>query len=73
MLKVLAEQNFGQKLTERLNEWSEDNSIIDSAQLMLMIGYVKKGRFADLLAKEVTELTPPEYIKLAIERVVNNG
>lgn len=73
LLKVLAEQNFGQKLTERLNEWSEDNSLIDSSQLMLMIGYVKKGRFADLLAKEVTELTPPEYIKLAIERVVNNG
>lgn len=73
LLDVLIEQDFGLKLSKRLEEWQEDHSEIDSAQLMLMIGYVGKGRFADQLAEKVGGLEPPEYIKRAIEHVVGDG
>ena len=73
LLGVLIEQDFGPKLSKRLEEWQEDHSEIDSAQLMLMIGYVGKGRFADQLAEKVGGLEPPEYIKRAIEHVVGDG
>ncbi|HOV87814.1 MAG TPA: AAA family ATPase [Syntrophobacteraceae bacterium] len=73
LLNVLREQEFGLRLTERIDEWLEDNSKIDNSQLMLMIGYVSKGRFAERLTEMASGLEPPKYIKLAIEHVVNNG
>jgi putative ATP-dependent endonuclease of OLD family len=73
LLNVLREQEFGLMLTERIDGWLKDHSRIDNSQLMLMIGYVSKGRFADRLAEMTSGLEPPEYIKLAIEHVVNNG
>ncbi len=73
LLDVLLEQEFGQRLKQRIKEWQEDDSKIDGPQLMLMIGYVSKGRFAQRLAEEVSDLEPPDYIKRAIEHVVNHG
>lgn len=73
LLEVLGEQGFGRTLQERIEAWQEDADEIDAAQLMLMIGYVSKGRFADQLSEKVGGLEPPAYIRAAIEHVVGDG
>lgn len=73
LLEVLGEQGFGRTLQERIDAWQEDANEIDAAQLMLMIGYVGKGRFADQLSEKVGGLEPPAYIRAAIEHVVGDG
>lgn len=73
LLEVLGEQDFGPTLQERIEAWQEDADAIDTAQLMLMIGYVSKGRFADQLSEKFGGLEPPAYIRAAIEHVVGDG
>ncbi len=72
LLEVLGEQGLGPTLQERIEAWQEDADEIDAAQLMLMIGYVSKGRFADQLSENVGGLEPPAYIRAAIEHVVGD-
>jgi len=71
VLTILAEQTaFGKTLRARIAKYQADHSEIVPEKLMLMIGYVGKGRFARALAQRIGGITPPEYIKLAIEHVV---
>lgn len=71
VLAVLAEQTaFGKTLQARIAKYQADHSEIVPEKLMLMIGYVGKGRFARALAQRIGGIAPPEYIKLAIEHVV---
>ena len=72
ILTVLANQNsFGSILKKRIALYQEDHSKIKPDRLMLMIGYVGKGRFARQLASIIEGLEPPNYIKLAIQHVVD--
>ena len=69
LLGVLAEQAFGWQLSARIQRWRDDEEEVDPEQLMLMIGYVSKGRFAGQLAAAIEDLEPPEYIGNAIRRI----
>jgi putative ATP-dependent endonuclease of OLD family len=72
LLDVLTKEEFGAQLRNRLAEWKNDPAKIDTEQLMLMIGYVGKGRFANRLSEEAGGLEPPDYIKSAIEHVIDD-
>jgi putative ATP-dependent endonuclease of OLD family len=72
LLDVLTKEEFGTQLRNRLAEWKNNPVKIDTEQLMLMIGYVGKGRFANRLSEEAGGLEPPDYIKLAIEHVIDD-
>jgi putative ATP-dependent endonuclease of OLD family len=70
ILAVLEEENsFGPVLRKRIKVYQEDHSEISPERLMLMIGYIGKGRFARRLAERIAGLTPPDYITDAIEHV----
>ena len=74
LLGVLAEQAFGPQLSARIHSWREGEEAVDPEKLMLMIGYVSKGRFAAQLAAALEDLDPPDYIGNAIRRVAEaNG
>jgi len=71
ILAVLAEESlFGKRLKKRIADYQADHSKISPDRLMLMIGYVGKGRFARRLADRISSLTPPKYIADAIKHVV---
>ncbi|NOU07583.1 MAG: ATP-dependent endonuclease, partial [Hyphomicrobiaceae bacterium] len=71
ILAVLAEQStFGPILRKRIANYQADHSNIDPERLMLMIGYVGKGRFARRLADRIKGIPPPQYIAAAIKHVV---
>ena len=70
ILEVLSEQtSFGATLRKRIKEYKADHSKIDPERLMLMIGYVGKGRFARRLAERIKGKAPPKYIADAIAHV----
>ncbi len=71
LLSILSEQtSFGQTLKNRIAKYQANHSEIVPEKLMLMIGYVGKGRLSRELAKRIVGIQPPEYIKHAIENVV---
>ena len=71
ILSILAEQtSFGKILKDRIARYQADHGEIVPEKLMLMIGYVGKGRFARKLAKLIEGIAPPEYIKSAVEQLV---
>lgn len=71
ILSILSEQaSFGRTLNDRIERYQADNSEIVPEKLMLMIGYVGKGRFSRELANRIKTITPPEYIRLAIQHVI---
>ena len=71
ILQVLAQQeSFGSVLKGRIANFQSDHSQIDTGQLMLMIGYVGKGRFARQLSDNIGNAKPPAYIQDAIAYVV---
>ena len=71
ILDILSEQDvFGRVIQERIREYQEDHSEIVPERLMLMIGYVGKGRFARQLAERIEGMSPPDYIRDAILHVV---
>ena len=71
LLSILSEQtSFGQTLKNRIAKYQANHFEIVPEKLMLMIGYVGKGRFSRELAKRIGEIEPPAYIKQAIENVV---
>lgn len=69
VLTILENQGFGPTLTSRIESWKTGSEPVDEHQLMLMIGYVSKGRFADELVKLISGIRPPEYIAEAINWV----
>lgn len=69
ILEVLAEQNFGSQLCARIEGWRDGDEEVDAEQLLLMIGYVSKGRFAGELAAALEGLDPPTYIADALRNV----
>ncbi len=71
ILEVLMDQPFGKALRSRLESWRSGCLSVDYSQLMLMIGYVGKGRFAAQLATRIKDLSPPKYIESAIRHVVD--
>lgn len=72
LLHVLAQQDFGAVLTARVESWRDGTAPIDNSQLMLMIGYVSKGRFAGQLAQALAGQNPPQYIAAAIGHLTQN-
>jgi putative ATP-dependent endonuclease of OLD family len=73
ILAVLAEEPlFGRRLQKRIAEYQADHTKISPERLMLMIGYVGKGRFARRLADRISKLAPPKYIDDAVKHVVEN-
>lgn len=71
MFDVLKERNWGATRKARIASWEEDYESIDEVQLLAMIETIGKGRFAQRLASKAKGIAPPEYIKDAIEFVVN--
>jgi putative ATP-dependent endonuclease of OLD family len=70
ILAVLAEEPlFGKVLKKRIAEYQADHSKISEERLMLMIGYVGKGRFARRLSERISLLAPPKYIADAVKYV----
>ena len=69
ILSILAEQDFGRVLKARIQTWQDGTAALDRDQMMLMIGYVSKGRFAGQLAEALDGLAPPDYIRDAIHHV----
>ncbi len=71
LLSILSEQtSFGPVLKNRIARYQANYAEIVPEKLMLMIGYVGKGRFSRELEKRIGGIAPPEYIKHAIEHVV---
>lgn len=71
ILTVLEDQQaFGKVLRKRIATYKEDHSTISPERLMLMIGYVSKGRFARQLSNRLHGVSPPEYIAAAIQSIV---
>lgn len=74
ILSILSEQiSFGDVLKSKIAKYQADHNEIIPKELMLMIGYVGKGRFSRKLAERIDDIGPPEYIKRAIEHVVENA
>ena len=70
ILDTLENQNLGPTLSKRVETWKEGQQI-NSTSLMLMIGYVSKGRFASELVEAIENAAPPDYIRDAITHVVD--
>lgn len=71
LLTVLAQQDFGPILKGRIANWKATPGNLDPDQLMLMIGYVSKGRFATQLGEALNGHAPPAYIAEAITAIVD--
>lgn len=69
ILNTLENQNLGPKLSARVDTWKAGEEINETS-LMLMIGYVSKGRFAAELVEAIEGIAPPQYIADAIAHVV---
>lgn len=73
ILAVLADGPlFGKRLKKRISDYQADHSKISPDRLMLMIGYVGKGRFARRLSDRISLLPPPKYIADAVKHVVEH-
>lgn len=71
ILAILAEQtSFGEVLKARIAKYQANHAEIVPEKLMLMIGYVGKGRFSRKLTARIGDTLPPEYIKQAVAHVV---
>lgn len=72
ILDLLSEQqSFGPELQARIKAYRADLHTIEHERLMLMIGYVGKGRFARQLAERIEGMQPPQYIAAAITYVAS--
>ncbi|MEC6831213.1 AAA family ATPase [Photobacterium toruni] len=69
---ILEEQGFGRVRTNRLESWKA-GSVVDPQQLLSMVADIGKGRLSAKLARKGCSLTPPDYIKSAIEFVVDRA
>jgi len=71
MFEVLKERKWGAARKINIAAWEEDYETIDNVELLTMIETIGKGRFAQRLASKAEGIAPPDYIKNAIEYVVN--
>lgn len=71
IIDTLRENNFSEKRQSLLNEWEATPKCYDIDELMKMINTMSKGRFAQRLATRTGGKTVPDYIKNAIDHVIN--
>lgn len=71
LLDILDEQGFGSIRSKRIAAW-RGGTPVDPAQLLAMVADIGKGRLSAKLAKKLPGgLTPPAYIKAAIQFVAD--
>jgi putative ATP-dependent endonuclease of OLD family len=71
ILDTLREQNFSAERKKWIEEWAADSETLDIDNYLTLIEAIGKGRFAQRLASRIEGMTPPDYIKNAIEFVVS--
>ncbi len=72
MQAVLVENaSLGRPSRSVLQDWVDAPTTLDGPRLLRMIAKVGKGRFAQLLAPNVTEDACPDYIEAALRRLAN--
>lgn len=71
IIATLREQKFGTRRIAMIDEWAAKNDEIDHDEYLKMIDTIGKGRFAQRLASRIGGMTPPEYIRDAIQFVVD--
>jgi putative ATP-dependent endonuclease of the OLD family len=70
MQKILVSQlSLSQDAKDALQAWVDDPDELDAARLVRMIDRIGKGRFAQLVAPNVTAAVCPGYIRRALERI----
>jgi len=72
LLSILEAEDFGSVRRKRLTDWKAGTSPVNGEQLLAMIADVGKGRLAARLADKAIGLTPPDYIRAAIEHVAKD-
>ncbi|NWO07076.1 MAG: AAA family ATPase [Alteromonadaceae bacterium] len=72
LLDILNEQGFGPKRTARIAAWRSGTEV-NSEQLLAMVSDIGKGRLSARLAKKLPGLSPPSYIRQAIQFVASNA
>ena len=60
-----------QATREALQQWVDDLDQVDEERLLKLIERIGKGRFAQALARSVSEDTCPLYIRSALEHIRN--
>ena len=60
-----------QATREALQQWVDDLDQVDEERLLKLIERIGKGRFAQALARSVSEDTCPHYIRSALEHIRN--
>nr|WP_321440364.1 AAA family ATPase [uncultured Hyphomonas sp.] len=71
MALALKDFPFGTARMSKLDDWLADSKQVDDELLMKMIDAVGKGRFAQRLLAHAEGIQPPDYIRKAIQYVVN--
>lgn len=73
IIATLKEHPFGKKRKALIQSWEDDPDKIDTEtdKYLAMIEDIGKGRFAQRLASRISDVTPPDYIKDAIQFVVD--
>jgi len=71
IIETLREQKFSAIRKGWIDGWEADPKSLDVEKYLTLIESVGKGRFAQRLASRVAGIEPPNYIKGAIEFVVN--
>ena len=72
LIEVLEDEMFGVKRQGRISAWKNDPSTINVEQLMAMVADIGKGRLAGRIALKSVGLSPPDYIKSALEYLIKN-
>lgn len=70
VLDTLREQKFSAERKAWIEDWGADHKKLDIDNYLTLIEAIGKGRFAQRLASRIEGMTPPDYIKNAINFVV---
>jgi putative ATP-dependent endonuclease of OLD family len=71
IISVLREYKLSAVRSAQINAWEADHSTLDQTELLKMIDFIGKGRFAQRLLSYVNGILPPDYISGAIQHVAN--
>lgn len=71
LLDTLQEHSWSNERKSWIEEWAKDPDVLDIENYLKLIETIGKGRFAQRLASRIGGMEPPEYIRNAIEYVVN--
>lgn len=66
---ILHELPLRTNTTDRIQEWVDNPSTLNTEQLLALIERIGKGRFAQALAPGVAAATCPDYIRQALEHI----